>query len=255
VVAHVAMMYAHLLQAMDVQAFELEISVDETESVTTHAEHVYLAKEFNRLGVQFVSLAPRYVGRFEKGVDYIGDLNEFRANFAIHAEIARTFGNYKLSLHSGSDKFSVYSIAAELTRGLVHLKTAGTSYLEALRTIANLDTDGAALLREIYAFGRERYEIDRASYHVSATLDKAPLPESLTDTELPGLLEQFDARQILHVTFGSTLTAQDASGQPRFKNRLLTLLRTHPDDYSQTIEKHFIRHLAPFMPFAAPKPD
>ena len=68
------------------------------------------------------------------------------------------------------------------TRGLVHLKTAGTSYLEALRTIAALDPD---LLRSIYVFARERYEVDRASYHVSARLDRAPAPESLPDAALP----------------------------------------------------------------------
>ena len=129
------------------------------------------SRELARLGVHWVSLAPRYIGRFEKGVDYIGDLAAFEADFALHAAIARRFGPYKLSLHSGSDKFSVYPIAMAQTRGLVHLKTAGTSYLEALRTIAALDP---ALFREIYVFARGRYPTDRASYHVSADLAKAP---------------------------------------------------------------------------------
>ena len=110
------------------------------------------------------------MGRFEKGVDYIGDLAAFQADFAVHAAIARHFGPYKLSLHSGSDKFSVYGIAMQETRGLVHLKTAGTCYLEALRTLSALDP---ALFREIYAFARQRYPTDRASYHVSAELAKA----------------------------------------------------------------------------------
>jgi len=242
VVAHVHHMAQYLRQVSN-QLFELEISVDETNSVTSHAEHVYLATEFKRLGVTYVSLAPRYVGRFEKGVDYIGDLAAFRADFAIHAEIARAFGSYKLSLHSGSDKFGIYPIAAELTRGVVHLKTAGTSYLEALRTAAALDP---ALFREMYAFARAHYETDRASYHVSAELDKAPLPETITDGDLPTLLEQFDARQILHVTFGSTLIARNTNGSTRFKDQLLNVLRTHPEAYAAVLEKHFIRHLAPF---------
>lgn len=242
VVAHVAMMYRHLRQVGGANV-EMEISVDETESVTTHAEHLYIANELKRLGVQWVSLAPRYVGRFEKGVDYIGDMTEFEADFALHAEIARKFGPYKMSLHSGSDKFSVYAIAAKQTRGLVHLKTAGTSYLEALRAIAALDP---ALFRDIYAFARERYDTDRASYHVSAEVRKAPLPNALTDAELPALLDQFDARQILHVTFGSTLIAQDEKGELRFKNRMLALLRAHPDVYASDLERHFVRHLKPF---------
>ena len=127
--------------------------MDETETPTTPAEHVYFATELRRLGVQWVSLAPRYVGRFEKGVDYIGDLAAFTANFAIHAAIARTLGPYKLSLHSGSDKFSIYEIAARETQGFVHLKTAGTSYLEALRTVAQVQPD---VLRDIYAYSLER---------------------------------------------------------------------------------------------------
>ena len=140
-IAHVARLYRHLATVGSGRAWEVEISVDETETPTTPAEHVYFATELRRLGVQWVSLAPRYIGRFEKGVDYIGDLAAFTADFAIHAAIARTLGPYKLSLHSGSDKFSIYEIAARETQGLVHLKTAGTSYLEALRTVAQVQPD------------------------------------------------------------------------------------------------------------------
>lgn len=244
VVAHVAMMYRHLMEVTGGANVEMEISVDETESVTTHLEHLYIANELKRLGVQWVSLAPRYIGRFEKGVDYIGDLGAFEADFALHAEIARRFGPYKMSLHSGSDKFSIYPIAAMFTNGLVHLKTAGTSYLEALRAVATLDP---ALFREIYVYDRERYDTDRASYHVSANVSKAPAPGSLADADLPTLLDQFDVRQILHVTFGSTLTARDDKGQLRFKERLLAVLQANPEVYAGDLEKHFVRHLDPFV--------
>jgi hypothetical protein len=242
-VAHVAAMYRHLQQTLPGGGWELEVSVDETDSPTTHAEHVYIASELKRLGVQWVSLAPRYIGRFEKGVDYIGDLAAFRADFAVHAAIARHFGPYKLSLHSGSDKFSIYGIAMEETRGLVHLKTAGTSYLEALRTIGALDP---ALFRAIYTFARQRYPTDRASYHVSAELAKAPPPDGLADADLPGLLDQFDAREILHVTFGSVLTTRKDDGGWLFHDRFMALLRSHPDAYANNLEPHFLRHLKPF---------
>lgn len=239
-VAHVADLYRHLLARTNGgEGVELEVSVDETERPTTHAEHIYIVSELRRLGVQWVSLAPRYIGDFEKGVDYIGDLGAFEADFAVHAAIARRFGPYKLSLHSGSDKFSIYAIAARQTRGLVHLKTAGTSYLEALRTIAALDP---LFFREIYVFARERFETDRASYHISARLDRAPDPAALADADLPGLLEQFDARQVLHVTFGSVLT--DPRG--RFYDRLMALLRANPEAYADNLEAHFVRHLQPF---------
>ncbi len=242
-VAHVAAMYRHLLMVTAGKNCELEVSVDETETPTTHAEHIYIVKELSRLGVKWVSLAPRYIGRFEKGVDYIGDVDAFESDFAIHAAIARTFGPYKLSLHSGSDKFSVYTPCMRQTRGLVHLKTAGTSYLEALHTVAHLDPD---LFCSIYTFARDRYEADRASYHVSASLDKAPLPNKVSDTELPDLLNEFDAREILHVTFGSVLTAHTADGSFRFYDRLMDFLRAHPDEYAANLQAHFERHLRPF---------
>jgi len=176
-------------------------------------------------------------------VDYIGDLTLFEQDFAVHAAIARQFGPYKLSLHSGSDKFSIYPIAMRQTRGLVHLKTAGTSYLEALRTIAALDSD---FFRDIYVFARERYETDRASYHVSAQLDRAPQPQAIADSDLPDLLEQFDAREILHVTFGSVLTATAPAGQRRFYDRFMNLLQNNAEAYTANVKAHFIRHLQPF---------
>ncbi len=241
-VAHVVRMYQHLQKAAGSRPFELEVSVDETEQPTSHAEHVYIASQLIRSGVRWVSLAPRYVGRFEKGVDYIGDVAAFEADLAGHAAIARQFGPYKLSLHSGSDKFKVYPAAMRQTHGLVHLKTAGTSYLEALRTIAAIDPDFFAC---IYTFARQRYTADRASYHVSAELERAPLPDAVSDW--PGLLDQFDAREILHVTFGSVLTEQRPSGLPLFYDRFMTLLHTNPEAYAANLEKHFIRHLTPFL--------
>jgi len=243
-IVHVVNMYKHLIQVTGGKNCELEVSVDETELPTTHAEHVYIATQLRRLGVEWVSLAPRYIGRFEKGVDYIGDLAAFEADFAVHAAIARQFGPYKLSLHSGSDKFSVYPIAARQTRGLVHLKTAGTSYLEALHAIAALDP---AFFREIYAFARERYETDRATYLYSAELARAPLPQDVADADLPALLDQFDAREILHLTFGSVLTTRKPDGGWRFYDHLMAMLRANPEAYAASLERHFVRHLKPFV--------
>jgi hypothetical protein len=148
-----------------------------------------------------------------------------------------------VSLHSGSDKFSIYEIAARHTRGLVHLKTAGTSYLEALRTVAQVSPE---LFRSVYAFSRGRYDEDRASYHVSAALDRAPAPGSVSDEALGGLLDQFDVRQILHVTFGSVLTTRGSDGTLLFADAIMSLLRSHPEVHAACLERHFIRHLRPF---------
>jgi hypothetical protein len=240
--AHVTAMYQHLAHAAGQTPFEFEVSVDETEQPTTHAQHIYIASELRRLGVKWVSLAPHFQGRFEKGVDYIGDLAAFEADLAKHAAIAKLLGPYKLSLHSGSDKFSIYPAVMRHTCGLVHLKTAGTSYLEALRTIAELDVD---LFREIYEFSREHYNTDKTSYHVSAKLENAPLPKAVD--YWPELLDQFDAREILHVTFGSVLTETTAFGKRRFYNRIMTLLRENCEAYTANLERHFARHLKPLM--------
>lgn len=235
-VAHTVRMYRHLKAILKDRPWELEVSVDETALPTTHVEHVFIASELKRLGIRWISLAPRYIGSFEKGVDYIGDLDRFRADFSVHAAIARYFGPYKLSLHSGSDKFSIYPIAMELTDGQIHLKTAGTSYLEALRAIARVQPD---LFRNIYALAFARYDEDRLSYHVSAEAARAPEPSSISDASLPDVLDQFDAREMLHVTFGSALTQYD--------KEIKSVLSTHEDAHYIAVAKHFERHLAPFI--------
>jgi len=241
--AHLAAMYRHLSQAMKGRPFEVEISVDETETPTTPVEHLFIALELARLGVEWVSLAPRYPGRFEKGVDYIGDLSKFEADFAWQVAIARTLGPYKLSLHSGSDKFSIYPIVARLAGDLVHLKTAGTSYLEALRAIARI---APVLFRDILGFAIANYERDKATYHVSAQLGKVPAPDSLADEELPQVLDAFDTRQALHVTFGSVLTATNEDGGWLFKQRLLEALEGHQEAHYEALEAHIARHVLPF---------
>jgi hypothetical protein len=234
-ILHVSHMYHHLAAIMGQRSFEVEVSVDETETPTSPLEHWFVASELRRLGVRWVSLAPRYIGRFEKGADYIGDLNAFEAEFAQHAAIARTLGPYKLSLHSGSDKFSIYPLAARQAGSLVHLKTAGTSYLEALRTVAAVDP---ALFREILAFARPRYATDRATYHVSADAARVPESEDLSDAELSTVLDLFDGREVLHVTFGSVMD--------RFGPHLKDVLARNEEAYYAALEAHFVKHLAPF---------
>jgi len=241
--AHLAAMYRYLRQVVGGRPFEVEISVDETDTPTSPGEHYYMARELDRLGVEWVSLAPRYVGCFEKGVDYIGDLGQFEAEFAWHVAIAKALGPYKLSVHSGSDKFSIYPIMARLAGDMVHVKTAGTSYLEALRAVARIDP---VLFRDILRFAMANYERDRFSYYVSAQLNKVPSPESLADEALPEVLDIFDARQALHVTFGTVLTATDGNGDWLLRQRLLETLETHEETHYEALEAHTVRHIQPF---------
>jgi hypothetical protein len=233
-VAHTVNLFQEITRQKQGAPFDFEVSVDETETPTSVTEHFYVANELRRLNVRVTSLAPRFVGRFEKGVDYIGDLDTLRVNLDEHAHIARAF-HYKLSLHSGSDKFRVYSLFASATRGFGHIKTAGTSYLEALRTIARVDPQ---LFREILTLARERYPTERATYHVSAHLDRVRTSETLRNDELAQLLDEFDARQILHVTFGSVLHQYGAE--------IHSTLRANEEEYANTLQTHFVNHLARF---------
>jgi tagaturonate epimerase len=212
---------------------EVEFAVDETDYPTTPAEHVVVVRELQRLGMEFVSFAPRWVGQFEKGIEYIGDLDALQQDFQTHAEIARALGPYKLSLHSGSDKYSTYPLIAEATRGLVHLKTAGTSWAEALRVIAHHDPD---LMREVLTLALDSFEANRKSYHLSC--DPAKIPTSPTDEEVGRLMDVIDSRQVLHVGYGAILA--------EFRSRMYQVWNDHEDELYSVIEDHFVKHLAPF---------
>jgi hypothetical protein len=242
-IAHTAAMYEHLLGRCSREGFTFEVSVDETATPTSAAEHFYVASELKRLGVTWDGLAPRFVGEFYKGVDYVGDLAQFRAEFAKHVLIAQHFGSYKLSLHSGSDKFTLYPILAELGGDLIHVKTAGTSYLEALRVVALTSPD---LFRKILAFAKERFAMDAATYHVSADVRRVAGPADLKTEELPGVLDQPDTRQACHVTFGSVLTTRTADGGHLFRDELFAVLRREEETYHRLLEEHFVKHVRPF---------
>ena len=227
--------------------YEIELSVDETDQPTTLAEHYIIADQCLGRGMKLVSLAPRFVGTLEKGVDYIGDVAEFERSLRDHQAVAELLGPYKLSLHSGSDKLSIYPALARATGGRFHVKTAGTSYLEALRVVARHDE---LLFRNICEFSRVRYDIDKATYHVHATLEMVAPPAAVSDSHQ---LEQFylecwedvpegqgftaPGRQILHCTFGSVLT------DPTLGRAVRECLAAHPDTYTEVLADHFERHL------------
>ena len=241
--AHSARMYRHIKSTMGDRPFEVEVSVDETASVTTPFEHWLVATELRRLGVEWIGLAPRFVGDFEKGIDFRGDLEIFRREYVKHLAIAEAVGPYKISIHSGSDKFSVYQVIGDIGSGGVHVKTAGTSYLEALRTVAARDP---VLFREILDFSRGLYETERRTYHVTAELSRVPAAGDLTDSELLSLLDDDHARRVLHVTFGRVLTEKNEDGSYLFKDRLLAALGEHEFTHFDNLVAHFRRHIAPF---------
>ncbi|HYE97699.1 MAG TPA: tagaturonate epimerase family protein, partial [Planctomycetota bacterium] len=125
---------------------------------------------------------------------------------------------------------------AKHARGRFHLKTAGTSWLEALRAVVRLDP---ALFREVVDLARGRYETDRASYHISGRLEDVPPPSALPDAELEtAYLESAGGRQILHVTYGSVF-------QSALRARVFDVLARGEAEHHACVQRHLRRHVAP----------
>ena len=221
--------------------FDFEVSVDETDDPTSVAEHYIVASELRERGINFTGLALRFIGEFEKGIDYKGDISAFTETLKKHAAIARQLGGYKLSIHSGSDKFSIYPVFSECAPGLAHAKTAGTSYLEAIRNISICAPD---FFREIFSFALGRYEEDKATYHVSADLAAIPALGDLGDKELPVLLDNDNSRQVLHVSFGSVLCTRREDGAYLFRDRIYETLEENRELHLGTVQKHIEKHLS-----------
>jgi len=242
VLAHIASMADVIRRENGNRPYEIEVSVDESESPTQPSEHLVIALELKRRGVPVASLAPRFVGQFEKGIDYKGDREVFARQLETHVAIARQFGPYKISIHSGSDKFSIYPIIGQKCGELLHVKTAGTSYLEALRVVCRRDSD---LFGEIAQYSVGRFAADRATYHISTTEAEVGSAARSSPADWEEIfLNQRPGRQLLHVTFGSVLTkGVRANGQP-FKEAILQALARHESLHRELLEHHLGRHLA-----------
>jgi hypothetical protein len=231
-VEHAVRMYRALVDEIGPD-FDYEVSVDETDSPTTPLEHLFVALELRHRGVSFVSLAPRFLGAMEKGVDWSGDLDALKRDLAQHAAVARTAGGHRLSLHSGSDKFSIYPLVAGATGGRCHVKTAGTSYLVALGVIANCDPP---LFREIVARSLSGFAEDKATYHISADPSRFPPPDTVSDEDLHSLVSTHDSRQVLHVAYGSILRSS-------LGDDLRGVLAENEDEHHEALVRHMRRHL------------
>jgi hypothetical protein len=218
---------------------DFEISIDETLSITAPASHYLVANELYSDGMTIYSMAPRFCGEFQKGIDYIGDIAQFERELAVHAAIADHFG-YKLSIHSGSDKFSVFPIIAEHTKGRFHVKTAGTNWLEAVRAVARVNP---GLYRRMHAYAVEHFHEALAYYHVKADLKKVKPLDQVSDERLPEYMDDEDARQLIHITYGILLQAKDEQGKSLFKDEFYRTLTEQEDAYENALKAHIGRHL------------
>lgn len=214
------------------QKISFEISIDETLYPTSPEAHMFVARELQSRGVEFTSIAPRFVGEFQKGIDYIGDLAQFEKDLSVHQAIAETY-NYKLSVHSGSDKFSVFPAIGKICGNDFHIKTSGTNWLVALKTIA---AQNPVLFRQIHFAAKKAFETARGYYYVTTELDDATDIDSLTDEELTNLFDKPGDRQILHISYGELFK------NPEMKDSVFSVLTDNLDSYWAELNLHIDNH-------------
>jgi len=178
--------YRHITTKRSPASFVTEVSMDETDQPQTPPELLLILAALADEEIPLQTIAPKFTGRFNKGVDYAGDLGAFEQEFnddlAVLAFAAGEYGlppTLKLSVHSGSDKFSLYPIISRALKRFgagLHLKTAGTTWLEELIGLAEAGGSGLVLAKEIYAGARSRFEELCAPYATVIDIDPARLP-------------------------------------------------------------------------------
>ena len=180
--------YRHIAAAKGADNFVTEVSMDEVDNAQSPEELRYILCELAKEQVPLQTIAPKFTGRFNKGVDYRGDLAQFEKEFEqdlqVIAECVKEYGlpeNLKLSIHSGSDKFSIYPIMGRLIRKYgagIHIKTAGTTWLEEIIGLAVADEKGLALAKKIYTGALGRMEELTVPYATVIDIDPAQLPSA-----------------------------------------------------------------------------
>ncbi len=216
------------------RSFDIEISIDETGIPTSPEAHYFVARELQKRDVPFTSIAPRFIGEFQKGIDYLGDRESFRSSFRIHAEISRVMG-HKTSIHSGSDKFSIYPIIAEEAGDNIHVKTAGTSWLIALEAISRADPD---LFRKLYDAAYQAFPRARTYYVISPDLNRASEISAMDNNRLSEIFTNPTDRQVLHVSYGELMK------NPDMRTAIYETLRKNYRLYRSMTGEHIHRHLS-----------
>lgn len=216
--------YRHIAKSKRNGEFITEVSMDETDRPQTPAELLVILAAIADERIPIQTIAPKFTGRFNKGVDYVGDVAQFEREFGEDvAAIAQAIQRYglpsslKLSVHSGSDKFSLYAPMRRALRRFdagVHLKTAGTTWLEELIGLAEAGGEGLELAKEVYREAFDHAEELCAPYAAVIDIDakKLPVPEGVrrwSSADFVAALRhdpgcpQFNAhvRQLLHVGY------------------------------------------------------
>jgi hypothetical protein len=254
--------YRHIVKAKGAANFITEVSMDETDTPQTPPELLIILAALADEKIPLQTIAPKFTGRFNKGVDYVGDLKQFEQEFnedlAVIAFAIQKYGlpqSLKLSVHSGSDKFSIYEPmrkALKIFGAGVHIKTAGTTWLEELIGLAEAGGDGLEIAQEIYACAIEHVDEFCAPYASVIDIDKAKLPPASVvnawtsrqftaalrhDQKNPAFNPSF--RQLLHVSFKVAAKKGD---------RYLNALKKHETIIATNVtENLFERHMKPLL--------
>ncbi len=254
--------YRHIAAAKGEANFITEVSMDETDSPQTPPELLIILAALADEKIPLQTIAPKFTGRFNKGVDYVGDVEQFEKEFnedlAVIAFAIRQYhlpSSLKLSVHSGSDKFSIYEPMRKALKKFnagVHIKTAGTTWLEELIGLAEAGGDGLEIAREIYAYAIAHVDEFCAPYATVIDIDKKKLPGAAAvngwsseqfvsalrhDQKNPAFNPSF--RQLLHVSFKVAAKMGD---------RYYAALKKHENVIARNVtENLFERHMKPLL--------
>jgi len=209
--------------------FDIEVSIDEGERATTPEDHIFVVEYLHQKGIDFKSLAPKFPGEFQKGIDYQGNIKEFEESLIKHYSLAKNLEGYRLSLHSGSDKFSIYKIFYKITQGNFHIKTSGTSWLEAVKVIAKFDPD---LFLELYNIALENLEESKKAYKVD--IKKEDFPIEIKE-DLLAFLSKKEVRQLFHISYGILLYEK--------RDDIYSILDKYEEDHYKFVYENIKRHL------------
>ena len=233
--------YRHIAERKGADSFVTEVSMDEVEVAQKPDEIRFILKALADEEIPLQTFAPKFTGRFNKGVDYEGDLavfeREFEEDLLVIEEAVKAYGlpeNLKLSIHSGSDKFSIYPIMGRLIRKYdkgIHIKTAGTTWLEEIIGLSLADPDALRLAKDIYRIALTRMDELTVPYAAVIDVDKAKLPA-------PGVVDGWDAQ-----TFAKTLRHDEKEPlyNPSFRQLIHVSFKVAAelkDRYYPALERH-----------------
>lgn len=215
-----AAIYKHIELKKGIENFIAEVSMDEVENPQTPVEMFFILMMIKQYGIPAQTIAPKFTGRFNKGVDYVGDVEQFRKEFEqdllVIDHAIKTFGlpdNLKLSVHSGSDKFTIYPIMGELIKKHnkgIHVKTAGTTWLEEVIGLALAGGEALKMAQLIYSRAYDRQEELCGPYATVIDIDFSQLPT-------PEIVNQWDSEK-----FANTL--RHIPGHPDYDNGFRQLI-------------------------------